>query len=173
LCKRLIDGRCRLFFLIKKDEYQEYTIAYSGIIKGLKMDRLQSMRIFSKVVELGGFARAAVALEMSNAVVTRYVADLNHLGTRLLNRTTRKLSLTETGHVYLNASARFWLISKMLMRLLQHQQKAEWHLADLFGAGLWRVTNFAAFALFLQKNSPILFWTSKFLRILSIWWKRD
>ncbi|MBC3928893.1 LysR family transcriptional regulator [Undibacterium sp. CY21W] len=66
------------------------------------MDRLQSMRIFSKVVELGGFARAAVALEMSNAVVTRYVADLeSHLGTRLLNRTTRKLSLTETGHVYL------------------------------------------------------------------------
>lgn len=60
------------------------------------------MRIFSKVVELGGFARAAVALEMSNAVVTRYVADLeSHLGTRLLNRTTRKLSLTETGHVYL------------------------------------------------------------------------
>jgi DNA-binding transcriptional LysR family regulator len=66
------------------------------------MDRLQSMRIFSKVIELGGFARAAVALEMSNAVVTRYVADLeSHLGTRLLNRTTRKLSLTETGHVYL------------------------------------------------------------------------
>lgn len=66
------------------------------------MDRLQSMRIFAKVVELGGFARAAVALEMSNAVVTRYVADLeSHLGTRLLNRTTRKLSLTETGHVYL------------------------------------------------------------------------
>lgn len=60
------------------------------------------MRIFSKVVELGGFARAAVALEMSNAVVTRYVADLeSHLGTRLLNRTTRKLSLTETGYVYL------------------------------------------------------------------------
>ncbi|MFZ6653807.1 LysR family transcriptional regulator [Undibacterium sp. TJN19] len=66
------------------------------------MDRLQSMRIFSKVVELGNFARAAVALEMSNAVVTRYIADLEaHLGTRLLNRSTRKLSLTETGHIYL------------------------------------------------------------------------
>src|SRR5262249_24804473 len=39
---------------------------------------------------------------MSNAVITRYVADLEtHLGTRLLNRTTRKLSLTETGQVYL------------------------------------------------------------------------
>ncbi len=60
------------------------------------------MRVFSMVVEQGGFARAANAMDLSNAVVTRHVADLeNHLGTRLLNRTTRKLSLTETGQVYL------------------------------------------------------------------------
>ncbi|PWF46021.1 LysR family transcriptional regulator [Massilia glaciei] len=66
------------------------------------MDRLQSMRVFAKVVEQGSFAGAATALEMSNAVVTRNVADLEaHLGTRLLNRTTRKLSLTETGQQYL------------------------------------------------------------------------
>lgn len=66
------------------------------------MDRLQSMRVFAKVVELGSFARAAQALDMSNTVVTRNVADLEaHLGTRLLNRTTRKLSLTETGQQYL------------------------------------------------------------------------
>ncbi|KJK16535.1 LysR family transcriptional regulator [Cupriavidus sp. 2MCAB6] len=66
------------------------------------MDRLQSMRVFSKVVELGSFARAAQQLEMSNAVVTRYVADLeSHLGTRLLNRTTRSLSLTDAGETYL------------------------------------------------------------------------
>ncbi|MES2295623.1 MAG: LysR family transcriptional regulator [Pseudomonadota bacterium] len=66
------------------------------------MDRLQSMRVFAKVVEQGSFARAAAALAMSNAVVTRNLADLEaHLGTRLLNRTTRKLSLTETGQHYL------------------------------------------------------------------------
>ena len=66
------------------------------------MDRLQSMRVFAKVVEQGSFARAALALEMSNTVVTRNIADLEaHLGTRLLNRTTRKLSLTETGLQYL------------------------------------------------------------------------
>lgn len=66
------------------------------------MDRLQSMRVFAKVVELGSFARAAQALDMSNTVVTRNLADLEtHLGTRLLNRTTRKLSLTETGQQYL------------------------------------------------------------------------
>jgi DNA-binding transcriptional LysR family regulator len=66
------------------------------------MDRLQSMRVFAKVVEHGSFARAAQSLDMSNTVVTRNVADLEaHLGTRLLNRTTRKLSLTETGQSYL------------------------------------------------------------------------
>jgi DNA-binding transcriptional LysR family regulator len=60
------------------------------------------MRIFAKVVEQGSFARAAAALDLSNAVVTRSVADLEtHLGTRLMNRTTRKLSLTETGQKYL------------------------------------------------------------------------
>lgn len=66
------------------------------------MDRLQSMRVFMKVVEQGGFARAGTAMDISNAVVTRHVADLeDHLGTRLLNRTTRRLSLTETGQAYL------------------------------------------------------------------------
>ena len=60
------------------------------------------MRVFAKVVEQGSFAGAAQALEMSNTVVTRNVADLEtHLGTRLLNRTTRRLSLTETGQLYL------------------------------------------------------------------------
>lgn len=66
------------------------------------MDRLQSMRVLVKVVEQGSFAAAAQMLAMSNAVVTRYIADLeSHLGTRLLNRTTRKLSLTEHGRTYL------------------------------------------------------------------------
>ena len=66
------------------------------------MDRLGSMRVFAKVVEQGSFARAAQTLGMSATVVTRYVADLEaHLGTRLLNRTTRRLSLTETGEQYL------------------------------------------------------------------------
>lgn len=72
-----------------------------GSMRG-DMDRLQSMRVFVKVVEQGSFARAATQLDMSNAVVTRHVADLeSHLGTRLLNRTTRRLSLTETGQAYL------------------------------------------------------------------------
>ena len=48
------------------------------------MDRLQSMRVFAKVVEQGSFARAADALDLSNAVVTRSVADLEaHLDREL------------------------------------------------------------------------------------------
>jgi DNA-binding transcriptional LysR family regulator len=66
------------------------------------MDRLHSMRVFSRVVEEGSFARAARELNLSPAAVTRLVADLEeHLGSRLINRTTRRLSLTDTGELYL------------------------------------------------------------------------
>ena len=67
------------------------------------MDRLLSMRVFQKVIDEGGFAAAARALDMSPAVVTRLVADLEtHLGTRLLHRTTRRLSLSMAGENYLS-----------------------------------------------------------------------
>lgn len=66
------------------------------------MDRLQSMRVFQHVVDEGGFAAAARKLEMTPAAVTRLVADLEkHLGVRLLQRTTRRLSLTPAGEAYL------------------------------------------------------------------------
>jgi DNA-binding transcriptional LysR family regulator len=66
------------------------------------MDRLMSMRVFQRVIDEGGFAAAARALDMSPAVVTRLVADLeDHLGTRLLHRTTRRLSLSDAGEIYL------------------------------------------------------------------------
>ncbi|MDM7941434.1 MAG: LysR family transcriptional regulator [Hydrogenophaga sp.] len=66
------------------------------------MDRLASMRVFQKVIDEGGFAAAGRAMEMSPAVVTRLVADLeDHLGTRLLHRTTRRVSLTDAGESYL------------------------------------------------------------------------
>lgn len=66
------------------------------------MDRLLSMRVFERVVDEGGFAAAARALDMSAPVVTRLVADLeDHLGTRLLQRSTRRLFLTDAGQAYL------------------------------------------------------------------------
>lgn len=66
------------------------------------MDRLLSMRVFQRVIDEGGFAAAARALDMSPAGVTRLVNDLeHHLGARLLQRTTRKLALTDAGESYL------------------------------------------------------------------------
>jgi DNA-binding transcriptional LysR family regulator len=66
------------------------------------MDQLKAMKVFARVVDEGGFAKAARALDMAPPVVTRVVAELeNHLGARLLNRTTRSIALTETGEQYL------------------------------------------------------------------------
>jgi DNA-binding transcriptional LysR family regulator len=65
------------------------------------MDRFEEMRVFAAVVDAGSFVGAAGALEMSKAPVSRYVAELeSRLGTRLLHRTTRKLSLTPEGEVF-------------------------------------------------------------------------
>lgn len=66
------------------------------------MDKLQAMHVFQAVVDEGGFAAAARVLDMSPAGVTRYVSELeSDVGARLLQRTTRKVSLTEAGEAYL------------------------------------------------------------------------
>lgn len=65
------------------------------------MDTLTRMRTFIAVVEEDGFSAAGRALGRSKALVSKYVSELeDELGVRLLNRTTRKLSLTEIGHSY-------------------------------------------------------------------------
>jgi len=65
------------------------------------MDRFEAMRVFTRVVEHGSFAGAAAQLGMSTSAVSRHVAQLeSHLATRLLQRTTRKLSLTESGRLF-------------------------------------------------------------------------
>lgn len=59
------------------------------------------MRVFRQVVESGGFTAAATVLEMSVAMVSKHVLHLeNHLGLRLLNRTSRKVALNEPGARY-------------------------------------------------------------------------
>jgi len=62
------------------------------------MDRLRAFEVFATVVAKGSFTKAANALDTSPANVTRYVNELEtHLSVRLLNRSSRKLSLTESG----------------------------------------------------------------------------
>lgn len=66
------------------------------------MNQIHAMRVFVTVAESQSFRRAAQQLDVSNALVTRSVAMLEaHLHTRLINRTTRNLSLTEAGLRYL------------------------------------------------------------------------
>lgn len=66
------------------------------------MDRLVAMQVFERVAAEEGFAAAARALDISPPVVTRLIAELEaHLGTRLFQRTTRRVTLTEAGQAYL------------------------------------------------------------------------
>lgn len=66
------------------------------------MNQIHAMRVFVRVAETESFRRAAQQLAVSNALVTRSIATLEaHLKTRLINRTTRNLALTEAGTRYL------------------------------------------------------------------------
>jgi len=65
------------------------------------MDRLMSMAVFVKTVDLGSFAAAAAALGLSGPMVGKHVRFLEErLGVRLINRTTRRQSLTDFGRAY-------------------------------------------------------------------------
>jgi DNA-binding transcriptional LysR family regulator len=71
------------------------------------MDQLKAMRVFARVAEQGSLAGAARALGLAPAVVTRLVAELEaHLGARLINRTTRRMALTEIGEAFLDRTRR-------------------------------------------------------------------
>ncbi|MET0848404.1 MAG: LysR family transcriptional regulator [Pseudomonas sp.] len=65
------------------------------------MDRFNAMRVFTRIVELGGFAKAADSLQLPRASVTILIKQLEaHLGVQLLQRTTRQISLTLDGAAY-------------------------------------------------------------------------
>ena len=71
------------------------------------MDKLRAMQTFALVAELGSFTKAAHALQLPNASVSTLVAQLEaHLQTKLLARTTRRLSLTDDGAAYLERTQR-------------------------------------------------------------------
>src|SRR5436190_12833362 len=69
------------------------------------MDRFAALQVFSQVVESGSFAREAARLNLSTSAASRHVAELEaQLQTRLLNRTTRRVSLTESGRAFYERS---------------------------------------------------------------------
>jgi len=71
------------------------------------LDRLTSLEVFAKVAAAGSFSAAGRAVGLSQTMVTKHIAALEaRLGIRLFHRTTRRLSITEAGRNYLEASSR-------------------------------------------------------------------
>jgi LysR family transcriptional regulator, regulator for bpeEF and oprC len=71
------------------------------------MDRFLAMKVFARVVEAGSFSKAADALRLPPASVSRTLQALEaHLGARLINRTTRSISITEDGEAYYDRCVR-------------------------------------------------------------------
>jgi LysR family transcriptional regulator, regulator for bpeEF and oprC len=69
--------------------------------ESLALDRFNAMRVFTRIVELGGFAKAADSLQLPRASVTILIKQLEaHLGVQLLQRTTRQVSPTLDGAAY-------------------------------------------------------------------------
>jgi DNA-binding transcriptional LysR family regulator len=83
------------------------------------VDRLSAIQVFAQVVESGSFAKAAERLGVSTSATSRHVAELEaHLQTRLLNRTTRRVSLTESGRAFYERSV------QLLADLQEAEQEA-------------------------------------------------
>ena len=96
------------------------------------MDRFLEMQTFNAVVDAGSFVKAADALGISKAAVSRYVVEMEkRLGVRLLHRTTRRLSLTDEGQV-------FYARSKELLAELE-EAEAEITSRSEAASGLLRV----------------------------------
>lgn len=86
------------------------------------MDRLTALAVFRQVVERGSFAAAARHLKLSAAAVSKNIGELEaHLAVRLLNRTTRSMSLTEAGQRYY----------EQVSRILDDLQQADSSLGEL------------------------------------------
>jgi len=67
------------------------------------MEKLSDIAVFIQVINSGSFTAAADRLELSRSVISKYISRLEeHLGVRLLNRTTRRLHLTEAGQLFYN-----------------------------------------------------------------------
>ena len=71
------------------------------------MDRLNMMEIFTRIVDTNSFTKAADSLQLASPAISRAVKELEgRLGVRLINRTTRRLSLTEEGRSYYEAAVK-------------------------------------------------------------------
>jgi len=116
-------------------------------------DVLTGMRVFAAVVDAGSFARAADKLDLSRGMTSRYVAQIeSHLGVRLLNRTTRRQSLTEAGQDYYQRA------TQVLAMVEEAEQSAAQGSAEPRGT--------------LRVNAPVAFGTRHLGPAIGAWLRR-
>ena len=102
------------------------------------MDRLTAMQVFATVVDTGSLSAAALQLDMSRPVVSRYVAELEEwVGARLLHRTTRRLSLTPAGNEIIERCRHMLDVAGDIQNAVSQPQQAP--------KGLLRITSSTAF----------------------------
>ncbi len=134
------------------------------------VDRLAAIQVFAQVVEGGSFAKAAERLGLSTSAASRHVAELEgHLQTRLLNRTTRRVSLTESGRAFYERSV------QLLADLAEAEEEAS--SAAVVPRGTIRLTtsvNFGvrhvapAIAAFLERHREVRFDVSLSDRVVDL-----
>jgi len=134
------------------------------------MDRVAAMQVFALVVETASFAKAAERLALSTSAASRHIAELEtHLQTRLLNRTTRRVSLTESGRAFYERAV------QLLADLAEAEQEAS--SAAVVPRGMIRLTtsvNFGvrhvapAIAAFLAEHREVRFDVSLSDRIVDL-----
>lgn len=111
------------------------------------MDKFTALRVFRAIVHEGSFVAAAKRLGLSPAAITKNIAELEAaLGLRLLNRTTRRLSLTDAGELY----------AERIGRILEELEEADRTLAHMAGEVSGRLRVGAPVTLGLIILSPIL-----------------
>lgn len=111
------------------------------------MDHLTALKVFRQVVEQGGFAAASRQIGLSPAAVSKNIAELEaHVAARLLNRTTRRMSLTEAGTRYYEQVA----------RILDDLQEAEQSLGPMQSAPTGTLRVSAPMSLSLIRICPAI-----------------
>jgi DNA-binding transcriptional LysR family regulator len=113
------------------------------------LDRLTEIELFVRVAELGGISRAAESLGLSNPAASRHLASLeNRLATRLVERTTRRLTLTDVGQEFLRSC------SYVLKELREAESTVS--AATLKPTGTLRIAASVSLSLSVHHIAPIL-----------------
>ena len=108
------------------------------------MDLISGMRVFVAIADNGSLAKAGKELDLSPSVVSKNISALeDRLGARLLNRTTRSVSLTEVGFAYLDRAR----------RIIGDVDEAEAAISSATNAPRGALANYSSWNFFLQTYS--------------------